>query len=186
MGFPARTKKEVRSFLGNGVENLMLRSLPDDHKESLHEAVALFREYYGKHSEDETCPYDGIPALLDRLQKEGYGVAVISNKPDFAVQTLSAKYFPAVSFSVGEREGILRKPAPDAIFEALRVLGVSAENSLYVGDSEVDVETGKNAGMPCIAVTWGFRDRDVLEASGAEHYADTAEELYEKIQSLLS
>ncbi len=185
MDLPKRSTKEIRSFLGNGVVNLMKKSLPDYAKDRLEEALPIFREHYGKHSEDHTQPYPGIPQLLERLQKEGYVTAIISNKPDFAVQTLTRTYFPTVSFSVGEREGIRRKPHPDSILEAMRLLKVEKENCLYVGDSEVDVQTAKNLGMACVALTWGFRDREDLLEAGAEHLADTAQELYEKIEELI-
>lgn len=185
LGLPERTRKEVRRFLGNGMENLVTRSLPDDDKKCLPEALALFREHYGAHSEDHTAPYEGIPALLDRLEKEGYALAIISNKPDFAVQTLAKTHFPRIGYAAGEREGIRRKPEADSLLLAMEAMGVKKEDCLYVGDSEVDVLTAKNTGIPCIAVTWGFRDPEDLTEAGAAHLADTTDELYEKIGELL-
>ena len=180
-----RTKKEIRSFLGNGMENLVFRSLPDDKKECLPEALALFREHYAKHSEDHTAPYDGIPALLDRLESEGYVMAIISNKPDFAVQTLAKTHFPRIGYAVGEREGIRRKPEPDSLLIAMEAMSVKKEDCIYVGDSEVDVKTAVNTGIPCVAVTWGFRDLPDLKEAGAEHFAADTDELYTKIGELL-
>jgi phosphoglycolate phosphatase len=180
-----RTRKEVRSYLGNGAENLVLRSLPDGEKERLPEALALFREHYAQHSEDYTAPYDGIPALLDRLEREGYAMAIISNKPDFAVQTLAKTHFPRIGYAVGEREGIRRKPEPDSLLIAMEAMGVKKEDCIYVGDSEVDVKTAASTGIPCIAVTWGFRDLPDLKEAGAEHFAADADELYTKIGELL-
>lgn len=185
LGFPCRSAKEIRAFLGNGVVSLLTRALPDDKKEAIDEILPIFREYYGSHSEVETRPYDGILSLLDRLKEEGYALAVISNKPDFAVQTLAKKYFPAIRFAVGEREGIRRKPFTDSIEEAIRVLGADRNEVLFVGDSEVDVETAANAKIPCVTMTWGFRDREELVASGAKYLADTADELYALIHKLI-
>jgi len=185
LGFPRRSVKEVRSFVGNGVVRLLTQALPEDKKDAIDEILPVFYEYYGSHSEVETRPYHGILPLLDRLKGEGYGLAVISNKPDFAVQTLAKKYFPNVGFAVGEREGIRRKPFPDSTEEALLYFGAHRDEVLYVGDSEVDVETAANAKIPCVAVTWGFRDREELIRCGAEHLADTADELYDLICKLI-
>lgn len=185
LGFPRRSVKEIRAFVGNGVVRLLAQALPDDKKDAIDTILPIYNEYYASHSEIETRPYDGVLPLLDRLREEGYGLAVISNKPDFAVQTLAKKYFPAIEFSVGEREGIRRKPFTDSIEEAIRQLGADRDEVLFVGDSEVDVETAVNAKLPCVAMTWGFRDRDELIQCGAEHLADTADELYALIHELI-
>lgn len=185
LGYPRRSLEEIRTFVGNGAVSLLTQSLPADRKDDIDKILPIFREYYGAHSQDLTRPYDGVLALLDRLAAEGYGLAVVSNKPDYAVQLLAKEYFPAIPFAVGEREGIRRKPCADSIYEAIRALGADREHCVYVGDSEVDVQTAANAGIPCIAVTWGFRDRDILTASGATHFADTADALYDKICELI-
>ncbi|MBR4288745.1 MAG: HAD family hydrolase [Clostridia bacterium] len=185
LGFPRRSVKEIRAFVGNGIGRLLTLALPEDKKDAIDKILPTFREYYGSHSEISTCPYEGILSLLDRLKAEGYVLAVISNKPDSALQPLVKKYFPFIEFAVGEREGIRRKPFPDSIEEALLHLGVNKNEVLYVGDSEVDVETAANAKIPCIAVTWGFRDRDELIAGGAAHLADTVDELYKLICELI-
>lgn len=185
LGFCEPENKDVRRALGNGARNLIESLLPKENKGQIEEALAVFREYYQIHSDIKTCPYPGIPELLSKLQSEGYQIAVVSNKPDSAVRVLGEKHFPTLPLWLGEREGIKRKPDPAPIEFALKELSGTKDQCLYVGDSEVDVKTGENAGIPCIAVTWGFRDRDVLEAANAKHFAETAEKLYEKIKELL-
>ncbi len=185
LGFPRRSTEEIRAFVGNGIGRLLSLSLPEDKKDAIHEILPIFREYYGIHSEDKTCPYEGILSLLDRLHEEGYALAVISNKHDAALKKLVKKNFPQVQFAVGEREGICRKPSPDSVEEAILQLGVHKNEVLYVGDSEVDVETAANAKIPCIAMTWGFRDKEELVAAGAKYLADNADELYDWIHKLI-
>ena len=185
LGFPRRTVKEIRHILGNGVVNLLTRSLPEGKEDAIDEILPVYNEYYAAHAEVETRPYEGVLPMLDRLKEEGYGLAIISNKPDYAVQTLAKKYFPTIEFAVGEREGIRRKPHTDTIEEAIRLLGVDRSEVLFVGDSEVDVETAINADIPCVAMTWGFRDRDELIECGAKYLADNADELYDWIHKLI-
>jgi phosphoglycolate phosphatase len=144
--------------------------------------LADFKTTYAAICEDHTRPYDGIPALLQALRARGVRVAVVSNKFDAATKKLCAKYFgDLVEVAAGERAGVRKKPAPDTVFEALRELGVTAEGSakgaVYIGDSDVDIETAKNCGMDCISVTWGFRDEEFLIANGAETLAHTPEKL---------
>ncbi|MBR3837472.1 MAG: HAD-IA family hydrolase [Clostridia bacterium] len=185
LSLPLRNRKEVRSYLGNGAANLIRRSLPDGDTEHFEEAYSIFHEHYAIHSYDTTRPYDGIPEALASWRKQGYALAIISNKPDSAVQILGERFFPDITFTVGEREGISRKPAPDALLEAMHALGVKKEDCIYVGDSEVDVETARNAGIPCVAVTWGFRDRDELVEAGATVFADTTADLVKRVSELL-
>lgn len=175
-GMPERTIEEVRQFVGNGVRLLMIRAIPDGENNPLfEETFALFKSYYGEHCNDNTKPYDGIMEMLETLQEHGFAVAIVSNKIDFAVKELNEMYFQGiVPVAIGEKEGIRRKPAPDTVEEALRELGKTKEEAVYVGDSDVDIETAKNAGMPCISVLWGFRDRAFLEEHGAENYAESA------------
>ncbi len=178
-GYPLRTRGEVRRFVGNGVEMLLRRALPaGTPDERVFEALAFFRADYEKRSRNRTCPYAGIPEMLAALREAGIAIGVVSNKYDKAVRELCDYYFPTlIDLPVGERAGVPKKPAPDSLFLAMEALGVTASETLYVGDSEVDVETAHNAGLACVSVLWGLRDRDVLEASGATLFAETVEEL---------
>lgn len=185
-GMPERTIDEVRRFVGNGVRLLMIRAVPGGESNPLfEETFAQFKEYYGEHCNDNTKPYDGMIELLETLKSKGYSVAIVSNKIDFAVKELSALYFKGiVPVAIGEKEGVRRKPAPDTVREALKELGRIAEESVYVGDSDVDIETAKNAGMPCVSVLWGFRDREFLEEHGAKRYARTAEDVLKLVEKM--
>ena len=176
---PRRTREEVRAFVGNGIRNLIERAVPAGTEAAQTDRVfAGFKARYAGHCADKTRPYPGILELLARLRAEGIRTAVVSNKADFAVQTLCRDYFPGlVDCAVGERAGIPKKPAPDSVQEVLRALKISREQAVYVGDSEVDVVTARNAGMDGILVLWGFRDRQTLERAGAKTFAATAEEL---------
>ena len=183
-GMPERTIEEVRQFVGNGVRLLMIRAIPGGEENPLfEETFALFKSYYGEHCNDHTRPYEGIMELLATLREKGYAVAIVSNKIDFAVKELSKLYFQGiVPVAIGEKEGIRRKPAPDTVFEALQELDRTKEEAVYVGDSDVDIETAQNAGMPCISVLWGFRDKAFLETHGASHYAEKAEEILKYVE----
>lgn len=185
-GMPERTIDEVRRFVGNGVRLLMIRAVPGGESNPLfEETFAQFKEYYGEHCNDNTKPYEGMIELLETLKSKGYSVAIVSNKIDFAVKELSALYFKGiVPVAIGEKEGVRRKPAPDTVREALKELGRTAEESVYVGDSDVDIETAKNADMPCISVLWGFRDREFLEEHGAKRYARTAEDVLKLVEQM--
>ena len=185
-GMPERTIDEVRRFVGNGVRLLMIRAVPGGESNPLfEETFAQFKEYYGEHCNDNTKPYEGMIELLETLKSKGYSVAIVSNKIDFAVKELSALYFKGiVPVAIGEKEGVRRKPAPDTVREALKELGRTAEESVYVGDSDVDIETAKNAGMPCVSVLWGFRDREFLEEHGAKRYARTAEDVLKLVEQM--
>lgn len=185
-GMPERTIDEVRQFVGNGVRLLMIRAVPGGESNPLfEETFAQFKEYYGEHCNDNTKPYEGMIELLETLKSKGYSVAIVSNKIDFAVKELSVLYFKGiVPVAIGEKEGVRRKPAPDTVREALKELGRTAEESVYVGDSDVDIETAKNAGMPCISVLWGFRDREFLEEHGAKRYARTAEDVLKLVEQM--
>ena len=180
---PERTRDEVRRFVGNGIHLLIERAVPEGSSDELIEKVfADFKTYYGAHCEDRTAPYDGINEMLDTLRASGVRIAVVSNKADFAVQKLCERYFPGkLDFTVGERENVRRKPAPDSAFESMKSLGVPAAESVYIGDSDVDIETAKNAGIPCLSVTWGFRSREFLTEHGASRLVDTPTEVAEII-----
>ena len=176
---PRRSRDEVRLFVGNGVEMLIRRAVPAGTDEETTLAVlADFKTTYAAICEDHTRPYDGIPDMLRALRERGIRVAVVSNKFDAATKQLCEKYFgDLVEVAIGERAGVRKKPAPDTVYEALKELGVTAEGAVYIGDSDVDIQTAKNCGMPCISVTWGLRDKDFLLQSRAEILVDTPERL---------
>ncbi len=178
-GFPARSAEEVRSFVGNGVRKLIYRSVPADTPEAVAEnCLDIFKEYYKNNSLVETKPYDGVVELLAELKNRGVKVAVVTNKMHTAAVDIVDHFFGnLVDFTVGQIDGVAQKPQPDGIYLALEKLCVSRQSAVYAGDSEVDCITARNAGIPCIGVTWGFRDRDVLEAHGADFIADKAEEI---------
>lgn len=166
---PLHTKDEVRRFVGNGIRKLIERAIPGGTGHPQYEQIYQdFCTYYGEHCMDATEPYPGVPSLLDWLKKAGYQTAIVSNKADFAVKKLNQIYFEGmIPVAIGEREGIRKKPAPDTVFQALRELGVEAQHAVYVGDSDVDLETAANAGMDVIPVCWGFRSREFLIEHGA-------------------
>lgn len=183
-GMPSRTIDEVRRFVGNGARRLMELSMPDGFANPQFEEVfAAFKEHYGLYCNEKTRPYDGVMELLRGLKREGYQLAIVSNKPDFAVKELAEIYFEGIiAAATGEKEGVAKKPAPDTVRAALGELGVDAERALYVGDSDVDVMTAKNAGMKCVSVLWGFRDEAFLREYGAEHFVHTPAELWEYLE----
>ena len=179
-GMPERTLDEVRSFVGNGVRLLMERAIPEGSANPrFEETFATFRAYYMEHSLDKTRPYEGIPEMIHTLKQRGCRLAVVSNKFYAATQELIRHFFPEITVAIGEHEaeGIRKKPAPDTVFEALRQLGVGKEKAVYVGDSDVDLQTAHNSGLPCISVLWGFRNRDFLLAHGATTFISRPEEL---------
>lgn len=179
-GLPERTIDEVRGFVGNGVGKLVERSVPGG-KDNCHfpQVMSDFNSYYLLHSCDKTQPYPGVTDLLGRLRSEGKRVAVVSNKFDEAVKLLIARYFNGlVEVAIGEKPGISRKPAPDTVVEALRELGADGSGAVYIGDSDVDVLTARNAGLPCISVLWGFRSREFLEKHGAQTFVSSPKEIF--------
>lgn len=181
LGYPRRTLDEVRRFVGNGAAKLIERCMPggaEDPKFAM--ALEFYKAYYDAHAQIKTGPYEGIPELLAELNRRGVKVAVVSNKPDESVKQLCQVYFPGLfPVAIGDRAEWRKKPAPDSVREAMRLLQAKPETTVYVGDSEVDVATANNAGLPCITVTWGFRDMDVLRQHGARVFAHTAQELLE-------
>ena len=185
-GMPLRSTEEVRAFVGNGIRNLMMRAVPDgEANPAFDKALEDFTRHYGAHSRDRTRPYDGILEMLDRLSAAGVKHAIVSNKIDFAVKALSRAYFgERMCAAIGDDPSRARKPAPDSVFAAMREMGVTAQETVYVGDSDVDVLTARNAGVPCVAVLWGFRDEACLRAAGAGRLAHTPDELREIIGRL--
>jgi len=209
-GMPPHSRDDIRCFVGNGVRLLMERAVPEGAQHPQFEEVfATFRQHYMQHSLDTTRPYDGIPEVIRELKARGCQLAVVSNKMMAATQELVAHFFPEIEVAIGEHEaaGIKKKPAPDTVFEALRQLGISpnpsqgGENLLesgcvansfpwgrsgevvYVGDSDVDIATARNSGLPCISVLWGFRDRQFLLNHGATTFVEHPRELllYNKV-----
>ena len=181
-GYPERTLAELRRFVGNGAANQIRMSLPEGTpEETVQQVLSAYKPYYTAHCQVKTRPYDGIPEALTALSQE-CSIAIVSNKPDAAVKALCAEYFPGV-FALGEVPGCPRKPAPDMVYQALAATG--AEKGIYVGDSEVDVVTARNAGMPCVSVLWGFRDRADMEAVGGSVYCEQPRGLPACIEGLL-
>lgn len=186
-GLPQYTLDEVRGFVGNGIRRLMQLAIPGGEEHPDFEKIhSEFREYYNAHCMDCTEPYPGILSLLDWLYKEGYKTAIVSNKADSAVKILKDIYFKElIPVAIGESSECRRKPAPDSVFRAIEQLGADAQKTVYVGDSDVDLRTAENAGIPCIAVSWGFRDKEFLTAHGAkkEQIADNVNELKKMLVS---
>lgn len=180
---PQRTTAEIRAFLGNGIRNLIEKSVPQDTSTALTDKVfQAFKAYYLEHSLDFTAPYEGIRELLAILKERGVKMGIISNKVDAAVQQLNRQFFETyMDIAIGEREGVRRKPAPDSLLFAMEALNATAETTLYVGDSEVDYETAKAAHLRCALVTWGFRDESELRTLNADFYINKAEELLELV-----
>ena len=179
-GYPQRTLEEVRRFVGNGARRLIALAVPED--ADVDEVLAAFHAYYDEHCQIKTKAYDGIMEALAVLQ-EKYPMAIVSNKPDSAVKSLCAQYFPGL-FARGESADCPRKPAPDMVYKAMEAIGV--ETCIYVGDSEVDVLTAKAAGVPCLSVLWGFRDREEIEAAGGQQFCDDTARLVEKLEEMIN
>ena len=184
-GMPEHSIDDVRRFVGNGVRKLMERAIPDGETNPQFEATfATFRQYYMQHSLDTTRPYEGIPETLAALKAKGCRLAVVSNKMMAATQELCRHFFPdTIEVAIGENEaaGIRKKPAPDTVITSLRQLGVEKQNAVYVGDSDVDIQTAANAGLPCISVLWGFRDKDFLIENGAKTFISAPSELLQTL-----
>ena len=178
-GMPERTVEEVRMFVGNGVKLLMERAIPNGiNNPKFQETYAKFREHYMEHNLDTTCPYEGIPELLRELKRRGKKLAIVSNKFYAATQELAKHFFPdTIEVAIGERDSIRKKPAPDTVLEALKQLGASKDNAVYIGDSDVDIMTAKNCDLPCISVLWGFRDKDYLIKHGGTIFVDKPSEI---------
>lgn len=182
-GCPLRSLEEVRTFVGTGAANLIRKALPGKESDPpLEEALAVYQKYYALHAQDKTAPYDGILQALEEVKKH-YPVAIVSNKPDVAVKALCRDYFPGV-YALGEADGCPRKPAPDMVRKAMNAIGV--DTCIYVGDSEVDVLTAKNAVVPCLSVTWGFRDKKCLTEAGAQYFCNDPAELVDALEAIAS
>lgn len=176
-GYPTRTRQEIRAFVGNGARNLLAKAAPEGDADAL---LAQFQPYYAAHCQVKTRPYPGILEVLAQLVQR-YPVAIVSNKPDGAVKALCDELFPGIP-AMGERPNCPRKPAPDMVYRAMEMLGV--ERCIYIGDSEVDVVTAKNAGVPCVSVLWGFRDKEEIKAVGGTIFCEKTENLPEILEEL--
>lgn len=181
-GYPTRTIEEVRQFVGNGVAKLIERAIPDGKNNSNFEkCLSIFKENYAQNMYNKTAPYNGIIEMLSNLKSKGIKIAVVSNKFDLAVKELCKIYFDKyIDFAAGENEalGIKKKPAPDTVISVLTEFNFAPEDAVYVGDSDVDIMTAKNSHMPCISVTWGFRDEKFLLKSGATILINAPSEIY--------
>lgn len=170
-GFPGHTLEEVRAFVGNGIRDYTRRAVPEGTSEKTQTSVlAAFKEDYAAHCADETAPYDGVIPMLETLKARGVKTAIVSNKADFAVRLLTEKYFgDLVTISRGERPDTPKKPAPDMLYAVMEELSAEKDSTLFVGDSDVDCLTARNAGLDVVLVDWGFRDREILEDLAAAH-----------------
>ena len=184
-GWPQHTVEEYKYFMGNGIPKLVERFSPPQARTPavLADTLAAFQADYGAHLRDKTAPYPGIPALLARLKAAGVQLAVFSNKADPLARQVVADYFDAALFDAvrGALPGVPTKPAPQGTLALMQAIGADPAATLYVGDSNVDVDTAHNAGLPCCGVLWGFRTRQELTDAGAEHLAADAEELWNVI-----
>lgn len=189
-GFPLRSIEEVCSFVGNGVALLIERAIPNGKKnENYEKCLEIFKQNYSQNINNKTKPYDDIINLLKNLKNKGYKTAVVSNKFDKAVKDLCQKYFPnLIDIAIGENEqhGIKKKPAPDTVNKVLTELKLSPNQAVYIGDSDVDIMTAKNSNMPCISVTWGFRDKSFLINNGAKIFAASPREIISLIENNFS
>ena len=185
-GYPPRSREYVRQAVGNGVRNLIVRSLPEgENAARVDECLNVFRSHYSKNLDNKTTPYPGVMDMLRAAKEGGILAGVVSNKYDGAVSALCEKHFgDLVQVAIGERPGMGRKPKPDSALYAMELLGAGPEHTVYVGDSDVDVETARNAGLKCVAVSWGFRPRESLVAAGADAVVDEVSALLPAALSL--
>lgn len=180
-GYPTRTYEEVKSFVGNGIKDLLTKAVPiGTDEETTLRCLQAFKNHYKTNMKNKTLPYEGIIALLKELNSKGIKLGIVSNKYDFGVKNLNKYYFKdLIPVAIGEREGVRKKPAPDTVLTAMKELGSKKEECLYVGDSGSDMITAKNAGIKSVGVTWGFRDADSLRESGAIFLINSPKELLE-------
>ena len=184
MHFPERSLDEVRQFVGNGVRRLIYLSVPENTPDEISEqCLSIFKEHYKSHSLVETKPYGGIVPMLEALKNKGIKTAVVTNKMQEAAVDIVEKFFGGlIDEAIGQVDGIAQKPQPDGVYAALKKLEVTKDKAVYVGDSDVDCKTARNAGIPCIGVSWGFRGRKVLAENGADYIIDSPSELLELIK----
>ena len=182
-GYPIHIIDEIRSYVGNGIYMLIKRAVPKETEEKeIQRLFEQFVSYYKDHCAIKTKAYEGIKELLVALKEKGIKRAVISNKGDFAVKILIDDYFAGLfEISVGEKQGVRKKPYPDSVNEVLRELSVTKEEAVYIGDSEVDIQTAKNAGLACISVSYGFRSKEFLKENGASLIVEDVKGLYKEL-----
>lgn len=182
-GYPVYPVETIKSYVGNGIRKLIERAIPQGAENPQYEEVyESFCAYYQKHCRVKTRPYDGILTMLDTLKAQGIAVGIVSNKNHNAVVELRDTFFKdVIPAAIGQSDTTRKKPAPDTVYEAMKQLGAQKETTVYIGDSEVDKQTADNAGLPCILVSWGFRERIALEKLGAWGIADTPQQILEKI-----
>ena len=181
-GLPLRERKDVCRFVGHGIGRLIRLAVPESATEAeMAGVLEFFKNHYALHNGDRTRPYEGIPEMLDALRRLDYKVAIVSNKNDENVKKMAEDFF-GIEVAIGDQREISPKPAPDGVWRAMKALGADAERTLYVGDSEVDLQTARNAGIPCLAVTWGFRSREELQTAGAMYYANHPAEIVDFVQ----
>ncbi len=183
-GYPERSLNEIKSFVGNGIKKAIERAIAKPIEDSdLNKIVDYFRIYYKDHMLEFTKPYEGIIEMLKQAKTKGYKLAVVSNKYDDEVKMLVKNYFGEyIDVAIGEGHGIRKKPEVDGVIEAINELNSNLKRAIFVGDSDVDIKTARNAGMHCISVTWGFRDKDFLMSEGAEFFANHPKEILEIIE----
>ncbi|MCI9083659.1 MAG: HAD family hydrolase [Lachnospiraceae bacterium] len=183
---PTYSQDQIRQMVGNGVTVLMERAIPGGQAfAEFKDCLNTFKKHYEIHKKDNTCPFPGIIDFIKKADAAGYKLAVVSNKFDLAVKELCQDFFsPYIATAIGESSQISPKPAPNTVIKAMEELHSLPEHCIYVGDSDVDICTAQNAGIPCISVSWGFRSRQFLEQHGASTIADTADELEKIIFSL--
>lgn len=182
-GMPERSLEEVRMFVGNGIRKLVERAVPaGTSEEKINQVFDVFLEYYEIHSADNTSPYPGILELVEKLKKSGIKTAVSTNKADVPAQELGREYFNGIfDLIVGQQDGLKVKPAPDSVNKILSILDIQKKDAIYIGDSDVDVQTAKNSGLDFIGVSWGFRGREFLEKNGAKNIVDNANEILDLV-----
>lgn len=182
-GMPERSLEEVRMFVGNGIRKLVERAVPaGTPKEKIDQILDVFLEYYEIHSADNTSPYPGILELVEKLKKSGIKTAVSTNKADVPAQELGREYFNGIfDLIVGQQDGLKVKPAPDSVNKILSILDIQKKDAIYIGDSDVDVQTAKNSGLDFIGVSWGFRGREFLEKNGSKNIVDNANEILDLV-----
>ena len=181
-GCPERTIEEIRTFVGTGARNLIAKALPGkDNDPDVDAVLAAYQAYYATHAQIKTAPYPGILEALKELGQR-YPMAIVSNKPDAPVKLLCKDYFGDM-YALGETPDCPRKPAADMVLKGMQAIGI--HKCIYVGDSETDVETARNAGMPCLSVLWGFRDRKTLEDAGGKHFCENPGDLPQMLTALM-
>lgn len=186
---PVHTADEIRTYVGDGAAKLIERAMPEGSSDDeVREATEEYKRIYAENMLRSSAPYPGIPEVLDSLREEGYLLAVVSNKYALSTEKLCCRFFPQINKAMGEMEerGIKRKPAPDMLLSVIDDFGIGRDEVIYVGDSEVDIMTARAAGVPCISVTWGFKDREFLISHGAEHVAENASELLQAVHEINS